>query len=149
MLKKNTQNWMISAKDLVKRRDRYEIEFAEASSSETAKTNEDRRAAEEVRLVAIERLSETRKRKEESSDNEEVSPQRQKRHRSSGGDTIAFLRERSERKFQLKEKELKIRQQEVEVNRLRVQNSQLQSQQLLQGGVSLFDLITKLPDKLT
>jgi len=139
--------------DLTERRDRYETEFTEASSSKTAKLNEDRKAAEEVRLVAVERLSETNKRKQESSDTDETSPQQQKQkrrnNRSSGGDTIAFLREKSEREFQLRERELELRQQELEVNRLREQNAQLQSQQLLQGGVSLFELITKLTDKLS
>jgi len=140
--------------DLTERRDRYETEFTEASSSKTAKLNEDRKAAEEVRLVAVERLSETNKRKQESSDTDETSPQQQQKqkrrnNRSSGGDTIAFLREKSEREFQLREREMELRQQELEVNRLREQNAQLQSQQLLQGGVSLFELITKLTDKLS
>ena len=119
--------------DLIDRRDKYERDFAEASCSKAAKINEEQRAAEEVRLIATERLSESLKRKEKDSDGDGTSPT-QKKRRSSGGDTIAFLREKSEREFQLREREMELRRQELELSRL--------------NSNGLLELVTRLTDKL-
>ena len=60
----------------------------------------------------MERLSETRKRESSDSDG----PVGKKR-RSSGGETLAYFREKSERDFSLREEELKLRREELELNK--------------------------------
>ena len=63
------------------------------------------KAAESVRTTSMERLSERKIREQEENGEEEITP---KRNRSSGGDTIAYLREKSEKDFQRCEQELKV-----------------------------------------
>ena len=71
-----------------------------------------------MRTKSLERLSETRKREARDSASG-CSSHDEKRRRSSGGDTIAYLREKSENDFQLQEAELKLRRQKLELNKSR------------------------------
>ena len=65
----------------------------------------------------MERLSETRKR--EGAENS--SNLSEKKLRSSDGDTIAYISEKPEKDFKLREEELKLRREELEQNKQREQ----------------------------
>ena len=86
----------------------------------------------------MERLSETKKRQAEETSEEEITP---KRNRSSGGDTISYLREKSEKDFKLREEELRLRREELEVTKAR-------EKALIDQSNAMMQLLSKLSDKL-
>ena len=73
----------------------------------------DRAKAEDVRLKAMEKLSETKKR-DSSADESDDKPKRQRR---SGGDAMQYLAERAKVSDQLKEEELKMRKEHQTLER--------------------------------
>ena len=88
----------------------------------------DRAKAEDVRLKAMEKLSETKKRGS-SADESDDKPKRQRR---SGGDAIEYLAERAKVSDQLKEEDLKMKrdQQTLEREKMEVLSKhQIQMQQ--------------------
>ena len=76
------------------------IDKATAEKNETAKAEHS--AAQEQIQRAMESLGETNKRKSEYKEDEEPL----KRSRKTGSDTIAYLTERTEKEFEMREKEL-------------------------------------------
>ena len=90
------------------------------------KIDADRAKAEEARKRAMERIGQTKRRLSE--DGEEF-----RRHRRSGNDTIAFLRERSAFDRELREKELELKKQEMEEQAKRAQQLMQQQQAQMQA----------------
>ena len=90
---------------------------------------QDKANAEEMRLQAMEKLGESKKRKEASG--ETTSGQKQKKARRSGSDTIDFMREKLEKDSKIKQKDLTQRRSEQQ-KILDQQNSILQQMQLQQ-----------------
>ena len=87
-----------------------------------------------MQTKSLERLSETRWREAQDSASG-CSLHNEKRRRSSGGDTIAYLREKSEEDFQLREAELKVHREELELNEtLLCQQSQIMMTDLSKLG---------------
>ena len=115
--------------------------------------DKERAEAEQVRRMSMERVSETKKRLSTSaSTNElEVSPPT-KRQRSSGGDTIMHLREKSEKDFALREEELRLKRAELEAAKERDSHLQQQSalmlQQCQQQSAAMMLLVQKVVEKL-
>ena len=72
--------------------------------NENEKCENDRAKAEDARLKAMEKLSETRTRFSES-EAEEEKPKRQRRR---GSDAVEFLADRAEINYELKKQELKL-----------------------------------------
>ena len=72
----------------------------------------EKQCAEEIRLQAMESLGETKKRKENSPDDETP-----KRFRRTSSDTLSYLRERSEKEYELREQEMRIKAEENKVFR--------------------------------
>ena len=87
-----------------------------------------------MQTKSLERLSENRWREAQVSASG-CSLHNEKRCRSSGGDTIAYLREKSEEDFQLREAELKVHREELELNEtLLCQQSQIMMTDLSKLG---------------
>ena len=93
-----------------------------------------------MRTKSLERLSETRKREARDSASG-CSSHDEKRRRSSGGDTIAYLREKSENDFQLREAESKLRREELEMNKSR-------ETLLCQQSQIMMTVLSKLADEI-
>ena len=94
--------------EIIDRKTECEKNYTEKASK---KIDDEKAAAEDVRKRSMERLSETRKRlKSDTSDDDYV----EKKRRSSGTDTIAYLREKSERDFQLREEEMRLKREELD-----------------------------------
>ena len=70
----------------------------EVGTAKRRKIEEDKQKAEDIRMKAMEKIGETRKRKEESAGNEGMPV---KKSRRGSKDTIEFLQEKSERDFAL------------------------------------------------
>ena len=106
-----------------------EAELQETQGTSSKKLQYDRAKAEDVRLKAMEKLSETKKR-DSSVDESDDKPKRQRR---SGGDAIGYLSERAKVSDQLKAEDLKMRKEHQKLERekmevLREQQMQMQQQ---------------------
>ncbi|PFX27298.1 hypothetical protein AWC38_SpisGene8000 [Stylophora pistillata] len=107
-----------------------EAELQETQGTSSKKLQYDRAKAEDVRLKAMEKLSDTKKR-DSSADESDDKP---KRRRRSGGDAIDYLAERAKASDQLKAEDLKMRKEHQILERekmevLREQQMQMQQQQ--------------------
>ena len=109
-----------------------EVTEKEKAAEETRGVNEnrgkieaDRAKAEEARKRAMERMGQTKRRLSE--DGEDC-----RKHRRSGNDTLAFLRERSAIDRALKEKELDLKKLEMEEQARRAQQAQQQMLEMMQ-----------------
>ena len=72
--------------------------------------------------------------------------------RSSGGDSVAYLREKAVRNFKLKEQELKLRKEEPELNKQREKLLLAQSGAMIQlkqsyNQINKYIIINKLAEK--
>ena len=93
-------------------------------------------AAEEIRACSVERLSET---PEKNLDKEDHADQSQKissnnTRRSSGGDTVAYLRKKTEKNFALRQEEINLRKQELDIAKSKEEASQKQIAQLIENS---------------
>ena len=107
-------------------------------SSEIAK--QIKKEKEDIKTKSLERLSETRKREAEDQA-WSCSSHNEKRCRSSGSDAIAYLWEKSEKYFQLREAELKLRREELELKKSR-------ETLLWQQSQIMMTVLSKLADKI-
>ena len=84
------------------------------SKSEKRKANleKEKKQAEDMRAKALEKVGETRKRVAVSDDGSGEPEKKEKRARRSGRETIAYLKEKSEKEFQIRQEELQIRKEE-------------------------------------
>lgn len=98
-----------------------------AKNNNNKKLDADRAKAEETRRVAMERVGETKKRKNDEEDGEK----NQKRTRRSGADTVEYLREKSKIEKDLREKELEIKKAEVQEQVKRGEDARQQMQDML------------------
>lgn len=139
--------------DINERKHEGEIRENQNSEEKNKKVDKERAEAEQVRRMSMERLSETKKRlsTSASTDELEVSPPT-KRPRSSGGDTIMYLREKSEKDFALREEELRLKRAELEAAKERDSHLQQQSalmlQQCQQQSAAMMLLVQKVVEKL-
>ena len=96
--------------DIYDQHRQIENKTSEASEKVKIAKDQDKLAAEEIRACAVERLSETPKRnldKEDHGDQSQKMSSNNKR-RSPGGDTIAYLREKTEKDFPLRQEEINL-----------------------------------------
>jgi len=100
----------------------------EASAEKSEKIESDRAKAEDARLKAMEKLSETRKRRS-SSESEDEKPKRQRR---SGSDAMEFLAERAKMNYELKQEELKMFKEQQGLEREKMEAMTRQQQQTQQ-----------------
>ena len=76
---------------------------------------DEKRKAQDMRKKAMEKLGDTIKRKENADG--EVTERQNKKRRSSGNETIAYLREKNESEKELREKEIEVKQKELNLTR--------------------------------
>ena len=91
----------------------------------------------DIRNKAMENLAETTKRKNE---NDDGSPKR-KKSRSTGSDTLAFLREKLEQDNQMKQIEFNAKKEESQTLKMLIesqQTQQIQQQQIQQNMLQMF-----------
>ena len=102
----------------------------------------EREKAEEVRKVAMESLGTTKRRKEDEKENS-VDCKQPKRRRSAGSETVAYLREKSEKERQGKAEEIELRKAQLELEQKKHNDvlqmlQQQQQQQQMQAFTMLF-----------
>ena len=82
----------------------------------------------------MERLSETQKRRSNSDNDFELTSPKQKKSRSSGTDTTAYLREKTEKDFKLRAEELKLKREQLDMEKQRHEASQNHMEMLMQSS---------------
>ena len=99
----------------------------------------EREKAEEVRKVAMESLGTTKRRKEDEKENS-VDCKQPKRRRSAGSETVAYLREKSEKERQGKAEEIELRKAQLELEQKK-HNDVLQMLQQQQQQMQAFTML--------
>ena len=122
-------------------------EMAEEERFQQGKKSEkDQEKAKDIRLKAMEKLSQTKKRK-----SEENSDDPPKKSRRVGSETLSFLKEKNEREMDFKQKELELRSKEYEEERKRRDEAEKRQDSMMQMFVQqnqlMLSLISKLTDK--
>ena len=133
------------------------VEFDKSFQAKTDEINQknehEKKAINDIRMQALETLSETNKRKEEEGEDTKCS--KRKRQRSSGSDTIAYLREKSAKDYELELKKLEARKEEAKTQQQLLQqqqqSQQAQHQQMMHlmqiQQQSMITLIERIADK--
>ena len=97
----------------------------------------------------MERLAETQKRRSNSDDDFDVTSPKQKKSRNSGTDNIEFLREKTEKDFELRVEELKLKKQQLDMEKQRQETSQNHMKMLIQSSQQQMNAMLLLAGKLT
>ena len=135
--------------DIHERQQQAEAEAAEASEANNKKLDKERQEAEETRRLSMEGLSETQKRSSNSDNDFDVISRKQKKSRSSGTDTIAYLREKTEKDLELRAVELKFKTHQLDMEKQRQEASQNHMEILMQSSQQQMNAIFLLVGKLT
>ena len=108
----------------------------EESTESDDKAKADKAKAEDVRMKAMEKLSQTKKR-----ELAEGGDSKRKRQRRSGGDAMALLTERAERNYEIREKELGLKREKQEMERKQLEVTAQQKLQLKQQQADMMKLM--------
>ena len=112
-----------------------ESETSEASEKVKIAKDQGKLAAGEICACAAERLSETHKRNLDKVDHGDQSQKiSSNKKRSSGGDSIAYLREKTEKDFALCQEEINLQKHELDMVKSKEEASQKQIAQLIENS---------------
>ena len=138
----------VALEDLIEK----EREYIKTFEENVEKNKADQELARSIRLEAVETFNETRLRKE-GNDDEDLrtvsGPSAKKRSRSSGSETLAYLKEKIEKETALKEQELELRKRELELQEKRLQNSQERQNQILTNLIAQNNQFLSVLDNIT
>ena len=107
--------------------------------------------AEEIRLKAMETLSDTNKRRasSSSSDFDDISPKRTKRN--NGTDTMVYLKARAEQEYELRQREIELKKVELDIQKNQQEQAlsqqMLMQQQMVQQNQMMLALLEKFVGK--
>ena len=112
---------------IVEQFEESERDAGEQSEKNDQNKENERKKAEEMRNRSMEKLGETQKRKATAEDGQQTTP----RKRSSGSETLVYLREKAEREFELRQEELEVKKKEqsAQLQMFQYMQQQLQRQQ--------------------
>lgn len=116
----------------------FESEFTTKTNEQQKKVEAEKAAIVDVRQKALETLSDTQKRK---ANNGEESTKRIKKSRSTGSETLAYLREKSQKDYEVKLVEAEAHKEEAKAQRMLLeqsQNQQRQQQEFQQQMLQMF-----------
>ena len=109
----------IGIREIIEKFEDFSLHVADKDLS---KQDADKKKAEDMRLKSLETFSETRKRSLDQDDDE--SPKSSGKRRSSGSETMAFLRMKAEKDSELRQQELKVKSDEVKLQQKLMQEQQ-------------------------
>ena len=132
--------------ELIELEDSSEEQRQSEGQENSKKIERDRAMAMDMRLKAMEKLSETQKRKAQDANDEP-----KKKSRKSGSDTIAYLREKHEQEMELRRQELDLKKQQHEEERKKQDENSKRQEDMMrlmaQQNKMMMDLIGKLVGK--
>ena len=118
----------ILLEEIVALEETADAEMKEDDESVKGKAENDKAKATDMRLKAVEKVSETMKRHSDENDQEKV----KKRERRSGSETMLFLSKKAEKDQELKLEELKLKKEQHDLDAKRLQASIDQQRQFQQ-----------------
>ena len=112
---------------IVEQFEESERDAGEQSEKNDQNKENERKKTEEMRNRSMEKLGETQKRKATAEDGQQTTS----RKRSSGSETLVYLREKAEREFELRQEELEVKKKEqsAQLQMFQYMQQQLQRQQ--------------------
>ena len=137
----------MALEELIEKEDAAESEQRVVENQKKVKDSQDRENAESVRKKALERLGQTQKRKADEGESEGT----KKKKRSSGSDTLNFLREKNEQAQEMHKQELELKRQKLVVESKKQENFMQmmlnQQQQQQRQNDLMLALVSKLTEK--
>ena len=137
----------MALEELIEKEDAAESEQRVVENQKKVKDSQDRENAESVRKKAMERLGQTQKRKADEGESEGT----KKKKRSSGSDTLNFLREKNEQAQEMHKQELELKRQKLVVESKKQENFMQmmlnQQQQQQRQNDLMLALVSKLTEK--
>ena len=136
--------------ELLEKEEAAESMDVDGRKRQSEQKERDKENAEDMRRQAMERMGQTQKRKSDLGENEN-----NKKKRSSGSDTLLYLRERNELLQETRKEELALRKQELELQekkqedfmKLIVQQQQQQSKQIQDFQAIMLSVLGKFGQK--
>ena len=132
-----TQN-ELALQEIIEKTDEYARNFSENDNS---KQDAEKKKAEEMRKMSMETYCETRKRS--SSGDDEESP-KSKRSRSSGSETIAFLKSKADQDNELRKSELELKRSEIDLQK---EQFEKQNRMVAQQQKTMSDIIAQMSNQ--
>jgi len=120
----------MALEEIVEKINEADIILKTQTDEEHEKKNTELTAAQELRDMACETFGETLKRKGPDTDKEI-----KKKSRSSGSDTMIYLKDKAEREQEYRNNELELRKQELELRKKELENTQNQQVQMFSAVV--------------
>ena len=117
--------------DIIERIKEYEKQHEEEDSSKIEKNEKEKEAAADMRLKALETFSVSKKRREATTSEADGVP-KEKKPRSSGTDTLTYLREKAQQEKLLKGEELALKKQKYETQAAQQKANEKQQQDMVQ-----------------
>ena len=115
---------------IIEKEKEFEKQYSNEDSGKKEKAEKDRKTAEEMRQESLENFAETKKGKLLNDEEDETEAPKVRKNRRSGTDTLAYLKEKSDKEMESKKEELqmKIKLQEeqlMEQRSMRQQQAQM------------------------
>ena len=116
--------------EIIEKMNEAEQSYHKISEEKKDKEEKDKKSADEMRRRSLETFAETRKRKELNDSNEDK-PKKAKRSRSTGAETMAYLKKNADEMKDMKERKLELLAQQQQQQSTQQQNSASNQQAML------------------
>ena len=113
--------------EIIEKEKEFEKQNNSEDSDKKEKAEKDRKNGEEMRQESLETFAQTKKRRLLNSEEDDMETPRVRKNRRSGTDTLAYLRERSDKEMEVKKEELQMKK-KLQEEQLAEQRSMRQQQ---------------------
>lgn len=112
---------------IIEKEKEFEKQYSSEDSDKKEKAEKDRKNGDEMRQESLEIFAQTKKRKLSNSDENDIETPEVRKNRRSGTDTLAYLKEKSDKEIEVKKEELQIKK-KLQEEQLMEQRSMRQQQ---------------------
>ena len=113
--------------EIIEKEKEFEKQCSSEDSDKKEKAEKDRKIGEEMRQESLETFAQTKKRKLLNSEEDDIETPKVGKNRRSGADTLAYLKEKSDKEMEVKKEELQIKK-KLQEEQLMEQRSMRQQQ---------------------
>ena len=113
--------------EIIEKEKEFEKQCSSEDSDKKEKAEKDRKNGEEMRQESLETFAQTKKRKLLNSEEDDIETSKVRKNRRSGADTLAYLKEKSEKEMEVKKEELQMKK-KLQEEQLMEQRSMRQQQ---------------------
>lgn len=113
--------------EIIEKEKEFEKQYGSEDSDKKEKAEKDRKTGEEMRQESLETFAETKKRKLLNDEEDDTEAPKVRKNRRSGTDTLAYLKEKSDKEMESKKEELQMKK-KLQEEQLMEQRSMRQQQ---------------------